>query len=515
MSVWDRLPDKVGSGRGVWEHLAADLKDPPSPEAGLGLWAQISFQPGGLWGEARDETLLLARPGQQQESIWDEANDETLILDREGLRSVWEAAQVQADEAPGPDGQQGDLWDELRDETLILARPDRETWAVPNVRHTSRFRPTRAPGWALKRLETAKGEEYHVLKNLKRGTYLKINEQQTYVWNLMDGSHSVEDLAVAIFMEYQTFSYEWLVEWLGELEAGGFLTSEKVDVYQASQQQFRRRNLFYWGKRLVDFLFQSEFSIKGIDQFYTTIYRLGGQLLYSRLALVVLVLVTLAGLPAFFLVTPRDDLLYVLKAGRSLEFGLAGLLISYTIIIFVHESAHALTTKHYGRTVRRGGVGLYFGLLAFFMDTTDIWMERRGPRLAVTWAGPFSGFILGGLASLAILANPTAVWAGPLYQFAAISYVGSALNLNPLLKLDGYYLLMDWLEMPRLRERSISFVRKELLGRLVRREKLSRDERIFSVFGVMALAWTVFFILATVQLYGASVVEMVQGLVAG
>jgi putative peptide zinc metalloprotease protein len=315
-------------------------------------------------------------------------------------------------------------------------------------------------------------------------------------------------------MKYQTFSFEWLVEWLGQLEVKDFLVSKDLDVYQATGQQLWRRTLSYWGRRLVDILFRSELSIKGVDSFYGALYRLIGRVLYSRLAQALLLLVTLAGLPAFYFVTPQGSLAHVIKAGGSVEMGLIGLLVSQTIILFFHESAHALTTKHYRRDIRGGGVGLYFGMVVFFIDTTDIWMERRGPRLAVTWAGPYSGFILGSLSSLILLVDSGSPWAASVYQFAAVSYFIGFVNLNPLLKLDGYFLLMDWLEMPRLRERSIAFVRKGLWSKLVGRERFSREERIFAVFGVLALLWGVFFIFMLIWTNSSALVDLIQNLIS-
>jgi putative peptide zinc metalloprotease protein len=236
-------------------------------------------------------------------------------------------------------------------------------------------------------------------------------------------------------------------------------------------------------------------------------------MLFSLPVQILMLVIAFAGLPAFYIVTPQGNLSGILKAGGSVGTGIAGLIASEIIVIFVHESAHALTTKRYGRTVRRGGMGLYFGLPSFFMDTTDIWMEPRGPRVAVTWAGPYSGFVLGGVASLILLTHPLGSWHAYLYQLAAFGYFASVLNLNPLLKLDGYYILMDMLEMPRLRERSIGFVRKDMWGKLIRLERFSREERIFAVFGVLALAWTTFVVFATVRLYGSSVYAFILRLV--
>jgi putative peptide zinc metalloprotease protein len=69
---------------------------------------------------------------------------------------------------------------------------------------------------------------------------------------------------------------------------------------------------------------------------------------------------------------------------------------------------HALTVKHFGREVPKGGVMLYFGMPAAFVETTDIWLEPKRARLAVTWNGPYTGLIIGGLAAIFIYLYPSA-----------------------------------------------------------------------------------------------------------
>ena len=39
------------------------------------------------------------------------------------------------------------------------------------------------------------------------------------------------------------------------------------------------------------------------------------------------------------------------------------------------------------------------------------------------------------------------------------AYLGAFINLNPLLELDGYFILIDWLEIPMLRQRSLDYWR--------------------------------------------------------
>ena len=68
---------------------------------------------------------------------------------------------------------------------------------------------------------------------------------------------------------------------------------------------------------------------------------------------------------------------------------------------------------------------------------------------------------------------------------------GALTNLNPLLEWDGYFMLMDWLEIPMLRKRSMDFVRRNLLNKVTSRSSFSREEKIFAIFGVMAVLYTV------------------------
>jgi putative peptide zinc metalloprotease protein len=82
------------------------------------------------------------------------------------------------------------------------------------------------------------------------------------------------------------------------------------------------------------------------------------------------------------------------------------------------------------------------------------------------------------------------------FQFAFVAFVNNTLNLLPLLELDGYFLLMDWLELPLLRARSLAFVREDLPRKLKAREQLQGEERIFAVFGSLAMLYSVFAIWA-------------------
>jgi multidrug resistance efflux pump len=94
---------------------------------------------------------------------------------------------------------------------------------------------------------------------------------------------------------------------------------------------------------------------------------------------------------------------------------------------------------------------------AFYCNVSDAWLFReKSKRLWVTFAGGYFELFLWALAVF--------VWRLTLpdtrvnyLAFVVLSICGiqTLFNFNPLLKLDGYYLLSDWLEIPNLQQRAL------------------------------------------------------------
>jgi CRP-like cAMP-binding protein len=66
------------------------------------------------------------------------------------------------------------------------------------------------------------------------------------------------------------------------------------------------------------------------------------------------------------------------------------------------------------------------------------------------------------------------------------------MNLIPLLELDGYFILSDYLRVPELRAMSFSFTAHELLPRLRERERLTRREWALVLYAVLGVLFTIF-----------------------
>jgi putative peptide zinc metalloprotease protein len=413
--------------------------------------------------------------------------------------------------------------------------PDSETHAEqPNRQHfnlwtwlrnrvdKANYRPRSAPGVVVRRL-TEDGSTYYVLKNPKLGTYLKVSEEDYTLWDLMDGSRSVKDLIVAHFQRHKTFAFGRVTALVDELRASGFLTDKPVGVYRQATEQLDARDWSHPWQRLAHAFVEQEFYLKDIDRYVKLAYHWGGRLLFFWPVLILSALLALVGLAAFVTLIQRQNGYAVIAPENSSAVGyLAGvlaLLLINAVMIFIHESAHALTTKHFGREIRRGGLMIYYGMPAFFVDTVDVWLEPKARRLAVSCAGPHVELVVAGLCSIlaAWIADPSSSIGALFFKVAFLGYFSVFINLNPLLELDGYFILSDWLGIPMLRQRSFAFIREDLPAMIHSHlpsrlrsllpgarppdqategvsipKPFSRDEIIFTVFGGLAALYTVY-----------------------
>jgi putative peptide zinc metalloprotease protein len=249
---------------------------------------------------------------------------------------------------------------------------------------------------------------------------------------------------------------------------------------------------------------------RGLDKYITMLYKYGGFLFFTRPVQILLVLISILGLAAFSQVIRNPE--YTIFGDNFLG-SVALIWVASLLPIIIHELGHALTVKHYGREVPRGGVMLYFGMPAAFVETTDIWLEPKRARLAVTWNGPYTGLIVGGLAAIFIYLNPSASINSFLFKMLFVAYATVLFNVNPFLKYDGYYMLSDYLEIPSLRERSIAFLRRNLVTKFLTRAKFSREEKIYSVFGVLSFIWMAYAIYLISSIYQSRIQTSLESLI--
>jgi putative peptide zinc metalloprotease protein len=180
----------------------------------------------------------------------------------------------------------------------------------------------------------------------------------------------------------------------------------------------------------------------------------------------------------------------------------AGIIPTLLIVTFVmaslHELAHGLTCKYFGGHVQEMGFLVLYFMPGFYCGVSDAWLfNDKSKRMWVSFAGMFFQMFVGALAAIAwrLIGHGTLL-GDVCYITMAVSALTILFNLNPLIKLDGYYLLSDYLDVPNLRRVAFAYLLSRIWGRrysnLGGRAEIPRREKLIYVsYSMLAGAFSV------------------------
>lgn len=299
---------------------------------------------------------------------------------------------------------------------------------------------------------TSDGQTIVILKNIENGNYFKLSGEGWYVWQQMDGQQTMQEITMALAEAHDIFAPDLVAGLIYKLSKADFLAN--VTVTNPPQQSFLTR-IFH----RIQSLMETRVAFTHVDQWLTRLYQNGGFLLFSPFCKIIFGVLIIVGFFAFGLSTS-----HVINLFRTIHDSwiLVVFLIPFTLMtVALHELGHALATKSYGREVNYMGVGWHWLGPIAFVDTSDMWLSAKWPRIFVNLAGVYTDLLVAGVSSLLIFVMPGAHIQAFLWIFALYTYLNAFRMLNPLQELDGYYVLMDLFDRPRLRKHAIAWLIKD------------------------------------------------------
>lgn len=289
-------------------------------------------------------------------------------------------------------------------------------------------------------------------------SYARLDPQQWQVVQLFDGSRSYAEIAALATEQGVPCSTEQVQQLAQVMDDLGFWyktpqQSAAVLESQAEQRQQRLRKKSRFADLAQVFLLHWD-----PDQFLTRLHRRLGTFIFSRAF-------TLFSLALFVLMAyifvdrwpeiSRDTLEYFNFTHKS-AWDMAEFWGLIFFIAGVHETAHGFACKHYGGGVHKMGILLIYLTPAFFCEVVEAYVYGGLPQRLITLAsGIWSELVLCGTA--------TVVWWGTApgtfshdfaYKFVLLCGIAGIMNLNPLIKTDGYLMLAEVIETPDLKEKS-------------------------------------------------------------
>ncbi|MFP4313055.1 MAG: biotin/lipoyl-binding protein [Alphaproteobacteria bacterium] len=164
-----------------------------------------------------------------------------------------------------------------------------------------------------------------------------------------------------------------------------------------------------------------------------------------------------------------DEFIHTFFQFFSLE-GVITITVVFFFIKILHELGHAYTAHKYGVDVPHMGMAFIVMYPILYTETTSAWrLDNRYDRMAIGLAGIRTELILAAYALAAWHFLPPGIAQSLAFSIVAISLTGSLLiNLNPLMRFDGYFIFSDYLGIENLHARGFAaarwFIRKTLFG---------------------------------------------------
>ena len=424
----------------------------------------------------------------------------------------------QTNQSSGDKAANSNIWLEIEQasskQPLPAAAPD-DIWQLTEGRlNLAKYRPVKVPNAEVADVSTQAGEERYALRNPRNDKYIIIGDKELYLWNLMDGQNTVKDIALEYISRYGALGSELLMELLGTLRDDGFLEEQPVSVFQSLTLRFRNNKFIAPFIKALVFFVHGTLTTRKADRYFNWLYQHAGHVFFTRPMLVIALTLLLADITFFsylFLIQHVGLLVSFSYPGDHVYDDFIIMMLNFFLAVIIHEHAHALTVKYYGRKVLRGGVMLYFGVPLAFVDTTDIWMKPKKARIAVSFAGPFSNALLGGLLFSISAILPDSMLRNILWQAGILNSTLFFLNLLPIAETDGHYIIQDYLEMPRLRTLSLNFIRSEMWQKLIRHERWAKNDFIFFTYGLIFIAGVAFTLYLGLHFWLTTVESLFQG----
>ena len=308
---------------------------------------------------------------------------------------------------------------------------------------TAADRPVRAAGVTLHR----RSDDGAALLE-RRGRYMQLSAAAAAIWHWCDGEHGVDTIALRYHQRFGIDGSAAVAELLDQWSRAGLVAMRPLDADATSAPQ---------GTMHVRRSGASVYVTWSVERWSGRAYAIARSV-FAPPVLAALAAISIAGTALAVL------------AGNWPAPGGAVQTVAYAaafvLAVIIHEAGHALTLARFGGIVRACGIGWYWCAPIAFVDTSDAYSLPRGQRIWVSLAGPISSFVFASFATIvASCALPDGL-RSLAWAVAIMNYGVSLWNLNPLIELDGYYILTDLLDRPNLRSDAFRALRERRASRI-------------------------------------------------
>lgn len=336
------------------------------------------------------------------------------------------------------------------------------------------------------------GHPCFVLKDPASLRYFRLRPPEYTIFKMLDGKTTLEEVLKTLAERFpdETYDAQAVMSFIIMMRSGNLLhgSGDTVSEYLLKRKKQQTRSFFQ--KLRTDYFFY-KVPLLDPDKLLAVMNRNIGPYIFSK-GMIIFTLLMFIG-AGYLLLGNIDNLggRQPLLSWRNLLF----LLPALFCIKIIHEFGHGLTAKHFGAEVHEMGILFLVFMPAMYCDVSDSWMlSQKYKRVWITAAGIAVEIFLAGMA--------TWLWAltvpgGTINQFALNIMLAASLNTimfngNPLLRYDGYYFVMDMLELPNMKQKATNYLtylgKRYILGMEKAEKPIDVENRELGVFAFAVLS---------------------------
>ena len=231
--------------------------------------------------------------------------------------------------------------------------------------------------------------------------------------------------------------------------------------------------------------------------------------LFSRVSLCAWIPLFLATQVAFLVALANGAQLNV---NHIVVANMPGMIVLALLGTFVHELGHASAAVYYGCQRIEIGFGIYLFYGVFYADVSEAWRLPRRQRVVVDLGGLyFQSFFMAFLIGMYFRGGQE------IYLFAFFFLELAIMkNLNPFLRMDGYWVMSDLFGIANLRRESLALLstastRLTGIPKQPSRPSTTLSKTAVRALGAYLVLGTFFFVALTWFLVGHFVLELFRG----
>ncbi len=374
------------------------------------------------------------------------------------------------------------------------------------------------------------GQSFWVVKEPIGLNYFRFHEEEYAILCMLDGRSSLESIKERFEQEFmpQKITFHDLQQFVGMLHRSGLVIATAI----GQGHQLRKRRDEKKRRELLGKL-SNVFALRwrGIDpeRILNKLY----PFTFWFFTRPVVIFNVLLALLALLLITVQFDVFRSRLPSFHQFFGnwenwlVMGLVLAVAKVL--HEFGHGLSCKHFGGECHELGFMLLVFTPALYCNVSDSWMlPSKWHRAAIGVAGMYVEMVLAASATFIWwFTDRTTLLNQVCLSLMFICSVSTILfNGNPLLRFDGYYILMDLIEIPNLRQKSTEVLKRFMVQLCLGIEQPEnpflpqRNRFLFGLYTIAAVCyrWIVVFSILlflnkVLEPYGLKVIGRIVGLI--